>query len=72
MVRKVSEHTKQINDIQLSKDMNMLITASKDSTAKVSRFVFFFFFFFSYSLLLSLFSLKFSLKLYIAYITINR
>jgi len=35
MVRKVSEHTKQINDIQLSKDMNMLITASKDTTAKL-------------------------------------
>ena len=29
-------HSKQINDIQLSKDMTALITASKDTTAKVS------------------------------------
>lgn len=45
-----SEHTKQINDIQLSKDMNILITASKDATAKVTlrnlnvlHFIFFLF-----------------------------
>lgn len=30
-----SDHSKQINDIQLSKDMNFLITASKDFTAKL-------------------------------------
>ena len=35
MVRKVSEHSKQINDIQMSKDNNCFITASKDFTAKV-------------------------------------
>lgn len=34
-VMTTSEHTKQINDIQLSKDMNVLITASKDATAKL-------------------------------------
>jgi translation initiation factor 3 subunit I len=34
-VMTTSEHTKQINDIQLSKDMNFLITASKDATAKL-------------------------------------
>ena len=34
------EHTKQVNDIQLSKDMTSLITASKDTTAKVKRFAF--------------------------------
>lgn len=34
-VMTTSEHTKQINDIQLSKDMNILITASKDATAKL-------------------------------------
>lgn len=31
----VKEHTKQINDIQTSRDMTMFITASKDNTAKV-------------------------------------
>jgi translation initiation factor 3 subunit I len=35
MVRKVSEHSKQINDIQMSKDNNCFITASKDFTAKL-------------------------------------
>lgn len=30
-----SEHTKQINDIQTSRDQTMLITASKDHTAKL-------------------------------------
>lgn len=31
----VSEHGKQINDMQVSKDGGFLITASKDSTAKL-------------------------------------
>jgi len=31
----ISEHAKQINDIQLSKDGTMMITASKDTTAKL-------------------------------------
>lgn len=31
----IKEHTKQINDIQTSRDMTMFITASKDNTAKV-------------------------------------
>lgn len=31
----VKEHTKQINDIQTSRDMTMFITASKDNSAKV-------------------------------------
>jgi len=35
MGRRVSDHGKQINDIQLSKDMNLFVTASKDFTAKV-------------------------------------
>lgn len=35
MGRRVSDHNKQINDIQLSKDMNLLVTASKDFTAKL-------------------------------------
>jgi len=35
MGRRVADHNKQINDIQLSKDMNLLATASKDNTAKV-------------------------------------
>jgi len=35
MVKKIADHKMQINDIQLSKDMNMLITASKDTTAKL-------------------------------------
>lgn len=34
-MRKVKEHTKQINDIQTSVDLTMVITASKDNTAKV-------------------------------------
>ena len=29
------EHNKQINDLQMSLDMSMLISASKDTTAKV-------------------------------------
>ena len=32
----VYEHSKQINDLQMSLDMSMLISASKDTTAKVS------------------------------------
>lgn len=32
----VKEHSRQINDIQLSRDMTMFVTASKDNTAKVS------------------------------------
>ncbi|ELU14583.1 hypothetical protein CAPTEDRAFT_180537 [Capitella teleta] len=35
MVHKVLDHSKQINDIQFSKDMTMFITASKDNTAKL-------------------------------------
>lgn len=35
MGRRVSDHNKQINDIQLSKDMNLFVTASKDFTAKL-------------------------------------
>ncbi|XP_074641996.1 eukaryotic translation initiation factor 3 subunit I-like [Tubulanus polymorphus] len=31
----IKEHSKQINDIQLSKDGTMMITASKDTTAKL-------------------------------------
>ncbi|XP_005239876.3 eukaryotic translation initiation factor 3 subunit I [Falco peregrinus] len=31
----IKEHTKQINDIQTSRDMTMFITASKDNTAKL-------------------------------------
>jgi translation initiation factor 3 subunit I len=31
----VKQHNKQINDIQLSKDGNWFVTASKDFTAKV-------------------------------------
>jgi len=34
----IHEHTKQINDIQLSKDMSMIITASKDHTSKLFDF----------------------------------
>jgi WD40 repeat protein len=34
-VNSCKDHTKQINDLQLSKDMSMLISASKDTTAKV-------------------------------------
>lgn len=35
MGRRVCDHNKQINDIQLSRDMNLLVTASKDLTAKL-------------------------------------
>uniref|UniRef100_A0A3B3SKA7 Serine-threonine kinase receptor-associated protein n=1 Tax=Paramormyrops kingsleyae TaxID=1676925 RepID=A0A3B3SKA7_9TELE len=35
VLRKVKEHTKQINDIQTSVDLTMVITASKDNTAKL-------------------------------------
>ncbi|CAH1774999.1 unnamed protein product [Owenia fusiformis] len=31
----VQEHSKQINDIQMTKDQSMIITASKDTTAKL-------------------------------------
>ena len=31
------DHSKQINDLQLSKDYSMLISASKDTTAKVGH-----------------------------------
>uniref|UniRef100_A0A2K5JLZ5 Eukaryotic translation initiation factor 3 subunit I n=1 Tax=Colobus angolensis palliatus TaxID=336983 RepID=A0A2K5JLZ5_COLAP len=31
----VKEHSRQINDIQLSRDMTMFVTASKDNTAKL-------------------------------------
>lgn len=36
ILKKVKEHTKQINDIQTSVDLTMFITASKDNSAKVS------------------------------------
>lgn len=35
ILKKVKEHTKQINDIQTSVDLTMFITASKDNSAKV-------------------------------------
>jgi len=35
MLRKVSEHNKQINDMQLSTDGTMMISASKDNSAKL-------------------------------------
>lgn len=35
-LKKVKEHTKQINDIQSSVDLTMVITASKDNSAKVT------------------------------------
>uniref|UniRef100_A0A8C6QI28 Serine-threonine kinase receptor-associated protein n=1 Tax=Nannospalax galili TaxID=1026970 RepID=A0A8C6QI28_NANGA len=35
MLVKVKEHSWQINDIQLSRDMTMFVTASKDNTAKL-------------------------------------
>lgn len=35
-INSCKEHSKQINDLQLSRDMSMLISASKDTTAKVS------------------------------------
>lgn len=34
-MKKAKEHTKQINDIQSSVDLTMIISASKDNTAKV-------------------------------------
>lgn len=36
VLKKVKEHTKQINDIQSSVDLTMVITASKDNSAKVT------------------------------------
>ena len=33
------DHSKQINDLQLSKDMTMLISASKDTTAMVCSYM---------------------------------
>lgn len=39
MLHSVHEHNKQINDIMYSKNMTMLITASKDTTAKVRPIV---------------------------------
>ena len=36
MLVNAKEHSWQINDIQLSRDMTMFVTASKDNTAKVS------------------------------------
>ena len=42
------EHTKQVNDIQLSKDMTCLISASKDTTAKVILAFSVLFFIFNY------------------------
>lgn len=35
LTTRVLDHAKQINDIQFSKDMTMIITASKDNTAKL-------------------------------------
>ena len=35
ILKKVKEHTKQINDLQTSVDLTMFISASKDNTAKV-------------------------------------
>eukprot|EP00918_Siedleckia_nematoides_P027837 GHVU01059882.1.p1 GENE.GHVU01059882.1~~GHVU01059882.1.p1 ORF type:complete len:326 (+),score=43.59 GHVU01059882.1:99-1076(+) len=35
LIRCVQNHTKQINDLQLNKDMTMLITASKDCTSRL-------------------------------------
>jgi len=35
LMNRVLDHTKQINDIQFNNEMNMLITASKDCTAKL-------------------------------------
>uniref|UniRef100_A0AAQ4NVJ4 Serine-threonine kinase receptor-associated protein n=1 Tax=Gasterosteus aculeatus aculeatus TaxID=481459 RepID=A0AAQ4NVJ4_GASAC len=35
IVKKAKEHTKQINDIQSSVDLTMIISASKDNTAKL-------------------------------------
>lgn len=38
ILKTIKEHNKQINDIQTSVDLTMVITASKDNTAKVSAF----------------------------------
>lgn len=35
LITRAMDHSKQINDIQFNKDMTMLITASKDTTAKL-------------------------------------
>ncbi|KAI0224346.1 Eukaryotic translation initiation factor 3 subunit I [Lamellibrachia satsuma] len=35
LINRVLDHSKQINDIQASNDMTMIITASKDTTAKL-------------------------------------
>lgn len=35
MTRQVLDHNKQINDIQANRDLTMVITASKDSTARL-------------------------------------
>lgn len=35
ILKKIKEHSRQINDIQTSVDLTMFITASKDNTAKV-------------------------------------
>lgn len=35
MLVNVKEHSRQINDIQLSRNMTMFVTASKDNTAKL-------------------------------------
>lgn len=35
VLKKAKEHSRQINDIQTSVDLTMVITASKDNTAKV-------------------------------------
>lgn len=37
ILKKAKEHTKHINDIQTSVDLTMVISASKDNTAKVSH-----------------------------------
>ena len=37
VLKKIKEHTKQINDMQSSVDLTMVISASKDNTAKVAR-----------------------------------
>lgn len=37
ILKKAKEHTKQINDMQSSVDLTMVISASKDNTAKVRR-----------------------------------
>ena len=36
MVRRISAHDKQLNDIQTNRDQTMIITASKDCTSKVT------------------------------------